>query len=245
MSNVWALTFRRRRLLSFLVYFLYTALSDDYFTAMTSLTPWGYPLQPKLHFYSFTNWLFMVSHGLQFCHTFLDLSGSLKPWRKDPWPLHSCIFYVSNVSITWMDDTVWLPAWDGPSISSAFHMLKQLVSRRKQLFWVSPLTSWKTSWAESYPEDTLPIVPRTTDTSLMVSIPLITSHLSSCVLAIISFLVLSFSPNCVCVFLKKFLSILFALFHCRPTWVISNNHITDSMLCCLEISSAKETLLLF
>lgn len=127
---------------------------------MTSLTSWGFPLQPKLHFDSFTHWLSMVSHGLQRCHTFLDLSGSLKPWRKDPWPLHSCIFHVSNVSITWMDDTVWLPAWDGPSISSTFHMLKQLVSRRKQLFWISPFTRWKISWGESYPDGTLPIVPR-------------------------------------------------------------------------------------
>lgn len=41
-----------------------------------------------------------------------------------------------------------------------FHMLKQLVSRRKQLFWISPFTSWKISWVESYPEGTLPIVPR-------------------------------------------------------------------------------------
>lgn len=45
-------------------------------------------------------------------------------------------------------------------INITFHMLKQLVSRRKQLFWISPFTSWKISWVESYPEGTLPIVPR-------------------------------------------------------------------------------------
>lgn len=216
---------------------------------MRSLISWGFPLQPKLQFYSFTNWLFMVSCGLQLCHTFLDLSGSLNHGGRihDPFILASSMspkfvshgWYSMAASLRW----AIIPF---AHISSAFHMLMQLVSRRKQLFWVSPFTSLKISWVESYPEGTLPIVPRKNYRHLLNGVnPL--NYIPSFLMCLGYNKLLSalfLSKLCVWCFCK-FLSILFALFHCRPTWVTSNNHITDSMLRCLEIFSAKETHLSF